>query len=309
MRKFFTKKVLASVTVASLVLSVGSISYAASTLKKITAYQDSATKIEVGGALVDLTVNGNRLDPITYEGRTYVPALPVAEALGASVLWDSARKTVVITPASETPPVITPPSAGSGTANNSGSTASSSNKGTLADPVQFGSSFTYTDYVNYEPGIENNTTAQYTVTVKKVASLSLDQLVALGYERPTNTGMNFLMLDVNLKTKKATFKKGSNSLSDYYYLSQYKPSIWGSKTAEGDGVIGGRDFGFEGSLSKNIDAVLKDFPTVKAGDSKSFEANGKILLPVVKTGESYLVLRRNDSTLEYDDTFIYFKLR
>lgn len=60
---------------------------------------------------------------------------------------------------------------------------------------------------------------------------------------------------------------------------------------------------------KNLRDLLSDFPKVYEGDSKSFEVSGKMILPVQKTGESYLVIRRQDSNLEYDDSFIYFKLK
>ncbi len=310
MKKLFSKKVLAVVTAVSLVTSVSSITYAASTLKKITAYQNSAIKVEVGGSAVNLTVDGKRLDPIIYEGRTYVPAKPVAEALGATVQWDGSRQAVVITPSGETPPKVTAPSTGGGTSGTSGSAGSaSSNKGTLSDPVKLGTAFTYNDYYNYNPGVSANWSAKYTLTVKKATPISKDDIEKLGFKRPTEEDFNYLMLDLHLKTENAKFKNGSDSLYDYNYLDQYTPYVWGSKTATGDGVIGGTDYGFDGSLNSNLRELLKDYPKVYEGDSKSFEVSGKMILPVLKTGESYLVIRRQDSKLEYDDSFIYFKLK
>ncbi|UKS25774.1 hypothetical protein LOZ80_30100 [Paenibacillus sp. HWE-109] len=62
-------------------------------------------------------------------------------------------------------------------------------------------------------------------------------------------------------------------------------------------------------MDKKIHDALPDFPKVKEGESKSYSASGKIILPVIKGQENYLIFTRSDSTLEYEDTFIYFKLQ
>ncbi|MEK4511067.1 stalk domain-containing protein [Paenibacillus sp. FSL K6-2524] len=333
MKKLLTKKVLVVTTVASLILGISSATYAASTLKKITAYENAAIKVEVDGKSVNFSSDEGMMYPIVYNGHSYVSAKAVAEALGATVEWDGARQAVVITSSGEVAPELgipnkdnttkptpsatpTPTAAPTATetakataAPATSSSATTNNKGTMTDPIKLGTAFTYTDYYNYNPSENHSTTAQYTLAVKKVTPITRDEIVKLGYTRPANDDkIDYVMVDLDLKVKNATFKKGASSLVALY-LAQYTPEIWGVKTASGGSIIGGTDFGFDGSLSDNIDLVLSDFPKVADGESKSFEASGKVLLPIVKGAENLLAIKRQDTSLDYDASFIYFKLK
>lgn len=79
-------------------LLLGSIGvYADSALKQITAYQNSDIKVTVNGSAVDLSSAEGTMYPIVYDGHSYVSAKAVAEALGASVKWNSDTQTVEIT--------------------------------------------------------------------------------------------------------------------------------------------------------------------------------------------------------------------
>ncbi|UVI30523.1 copper amine oxidase N-terminal domain-containing protein [Paenibacillus spongiae] len=93
-------KMKKSVLAAGLVLSVSFAFtcgvFADSYLKKITAYQNSKISIKVDGQKVVLKDGKDTLTPIVYEGHTYVPAKPVAEAMGGSIKWDGASSTVFI---------------------------------------------------------------------------------------------------------------------------------------------------------------------------------------------------------------------
>lgn len=319
MKKYLSKKVLVSVTAVSLVFGVSSATFAASTLKKITAYQNAAIKVEVDGQSIDLSSSNGMLYPIVYNGNSYVPAKAVAEALGATVKWNGNRQAVEITSSGGVPsnagipyndnssstPSTSKPSA-------STNTAASSNKGTMSDPVKLGSSFTYTDSYNAAGSLIGHYSAQYTFSISKVTSISRDQIEKLGFRRPEeNSKINYVLLDVNLKVKNAVFKKYNNGSDDYdyHFLNSYRPSIWGVKTASGDSIIGGTDHGFDGSLSDNISKIVDYSEKVYQGDSKSYETSGKILLPVISGQENLFTLQRSNSELEYDDTFIYFKLK
>lgn len=70
---------------------------AASKLKKITAYQNSAVKVTVDGknfAIKD--GKGKAVNPIQYNGTTYVPVNSVATALKKPISYDSKRSTFKI---------------------------------------------------------------------------------------------------------------------------------------------------------------------------------------------------------------------
>ncbi|AFC33977.1 hypothetical protein PM3016_7409 [Paenibacillus mucilaginosus 3016] len=89
----------------ALTLTLGFVSgaYADDAIKKISAHLNQKMKLEVDGAPVDLSDPDGKeeLAPIVYQGRSYVPAKPLAEALGAKVRWEEATETVVITSAAK----------------------------------------------------------------------------------------------------------------------------------------------------------------------------------------------------------------
>jgi hypothetical protein len=97
------RKILATITVSTMVLAAGSIAaYADSTLKQIAAYQNASLNVKVNGQSIDMSSEDGTMYPIVYAGHSYVSAKAVAEALGASVKWNSDTQTVEIT--SNTPP-------------------------------------------------------------------------------------------------------------------------------------------------------------------------------------------------------------
>ncbi|WP_425270943.1 stalk domain-containing protein [Paenibacillus ferrarius] len=59
--------------------------YADGVVKQITAYQNFSIKIKVNGSILDLNDNTGSMDPIIYNGHSYVPAKELGEALGAVV--------------------------------------------------------------------------------------------------------------------------------------------------------------------------------------------------------------------------------
>jgi len=78
-------------------------------VKKISAVQNGNIKIKVDGSSVNLVDGGDRLIPIVYEGHTYIPAKPVAEAMGAKIKWTGSTSTVdIFTGATGSDPGATP---------------------------------------------------------------------------------------------------------------------------------------------------------------------------------------------------------
>ncbi|WP_426450307.1 stalk domain-containing protein [Paenibacillus sp. S-38] len=79
--------------------------YADDAIKKISAHLNTRMTMQVDGHTVDLSdpEGKEELAPIVYQGRSYVPAKPLAEALGAKVSWEEATETVVITSAEKNP--------------------------------------------------------------------------------------------------------------------------------------------------------------------------------------------------------------
>ncbi|NQX69866.1 hypothetical protein HQN90_27405 [Paenibacillus alba] len=321
MKKIFTKKVLTVITAISVVTAIGSVAYADSALKQITAYQNQNLKVSVNGSAVDMSSEDGIMYPLVYEGHSYVSAKALAEKLGATVKWNNDTQTVEVTSGSvssnsgipnkdnsgpaSTPkptPVPTPPPATS---------SSNSGTGTLDNPVSLGSSLSYYDVYNYGDGKYDSPSADYTVTVKKVTPITDNELVNLGFAKPEKSStVGYVLLDVNLKTKNAKIKKGTDSKENgYAYLhSTYRPSIWGSQTPDDSGkIIGGKDYGFDGSLESLLydDYFIKILP----GDSGSFEVTGKILLPVLKNQENLLVLEKRAYDLKDAEKKIYFKLQ
>nr|MBC9203923.1 hypothetical protein [Paenibacillus sp. PL91] len=74
-------------------------------IKEIKAYQNSKITIHVNGSTVDLQDGSEQMFPIIYEGRSYVPVKPLAEALGAKVTWEQGEQAIKVSTAN--------PSAGS----------------------------------------------------------------------------------------------------------------------------------------------------------------------------------------------------
>jgi hypothetical protein len=97
MSKFLTKKVLALITIASLIMAVGAVAYADSTLKQVTAYQNQAMKVTVNGKEIDSSTAEGTMYPLVYDGHSYVSAKTLAEALGATVKWNGDTNTVEVT--------------------------------------------------------------------------------------------------------------------------------------------------------------------------------------------------------------------
>ncbi|MEW9701270.1 stalk domain-containing protein [Paenibacillus sp. SI8] len=317
MKNIFTKKVLASISIISLAVTVGAVAYADSALRQITAYQNQALKVTVNGSAVDMSSEDGTMYPIVYEGHSYVSAKAVAEKLGATVRWNNDTQTVEITSSGSVPS-----NAGIPDKDNSGSApatptpapqsrpSASGNTGSLTDPIAFGSSFTYTDNYNYKEGEHDTTSVQYTVTVKKATPITRDEIEALGFKKPeASSTVDYVMVDLNVKAANASMKKGSDSGErGYEYLRSYVPKIWGSKTLDGDAkIIGGTEYGFDGAFQRVLEDKV-EFTKITQGNPGSYEVSGKVLLPIIKGQSNLFVLQKQDTDIEYDSSMIHFKL-
>jgi hypothetical protein len=330
-------------------MSIGVVTgaYGASVAKKISAIQNPGIKIKVDGETLVLADNTGALDPIVYNGHTYVPAKNVAEALGGAVTWDGANNSVIITsgkgtkdnsvddsnvatptptakPADSTPtatprpadPTPAPASTPTPTAKpadptpapvNSG--PSSQSNGTLADPVALGKSFKYSDY--YHPSSYDALKADYTFTINKVEPITTDGIEALGFKKPKEDAtVEYRLLTVSLNVENATIIKGTGKdATGQTALTLYSPDFWGVRTDNsGKSIVGSRNYGFADALDDNIRKIATGIK-VNVGESKSYSATGKILLTVYKDGANYFVLRKSDTDLGYDSRFIYFSLK
>ncbi|WP_068774043.1 stalk domain-containing protein [Paenibacillus sp. FJAT-26967] len=92
------KWILAGGLSAALLVGATVGAYAASNLDVIQAYLNKSLQVEVNGIVsVMKDEQGNELQPITYEGNTYLPARSIASALDVEVSWDGANNRVTLT--------------------------------------------------------------------------------------------------------------------------------------------------------------------------------------------------------------------
>ena len=89
------KKRLVFIFVGLLLLS--SVIFAASIRKTITVdYMGIKVVVDGKEVVMGKDLAGNKIEPFAYEGTTYLPVRAITEALGKTVKWDDATKTVFI---------------------------------------------------------------------------------------------------------------------------------------------------------------------------------------------------------------------
>lgn len=244
-----SKKLLVGLLVGVMSIGVVTGAYGASVAKKISAIQNPGIKIKVDGETLVLADNTGALDPIVYNGHTYVPAKNVAEALGGAVTWDGANNSVIITsgkatkdnsvddsvatptptarPADSTPtatprpadptptPTSTPASTPTPTAKPADPTPTPGNSGPSSQ-----SNGTLADPVAigksfkysdyYHPSSADTLKADYTFTINKVDVITADGIEALGFKKPKDDAdVEYRLLTVNLNVENAVIIKGT----------------------------------------------------------------------------------------------------
>lgn len=316
------KKISLLLVVVLVTLSFVSGVYASETISAITAYINKGLTVQVNGTLLEPKENdGSRIYPIVYNGRTYVLASAVAQALGATVNYDSTGNgKLIITSTSGSTGVPTkegtpnnagmptkegsPVNAPSTPASSSGSVVNTSSTGTLTSPVPMNERFSWT--VNYSyGGVAYSGT--YFCVVKSVQAITRDGIANLGFQRPEeDSRVDYVIATVGMEVKDAKLINAEANYP-YKYLSSWKPYFAGSETPEGNYVIGAQDYGFDGSLDKAISAVT-GFKQINIGESGSFIAEGKVIIPIYKGKTNYMVIRK-DGEDDYQKSKLYFKLQ
>lgn len=94
MKKKKLIKVLAIALV--LVLGLSAVAFGASVTKSINVMMGGIKLYVDDEQFTPKDANGNVVQPIVYNGTTYLPARAVSEALGKAVHWDNATKSVYI---------------------------------------------------------------------------------------------------------------------------------------------------------------------------------------------------------------------
>ncbi|MCS7464142.1 copper amine oxidase N-terminal domain-containing protein [Paenibacillus doosanensis] len=91
------KKAVAMILGASLMLNAGAAAFAAANLEEIKAYLNHDLKVKVDGKPIQLLdEQGRVVEPITYEGNTYLPVRAIASTLGVGVDYDAETSTVLL---------------------------------------------------------------------------------------------------------------------------------------------------------------------------------------------------------------------
>ena len=92
------KVALAGGTAVALLVGTMTVSSLAAVGRK-TAYLDYQNmKVTLNGEVLDLRDgNGDRVEPFTIDGTTYLPLAAIGRALGMDVAWDADSKTVILT--------------------------------------------------------------------------------------------------------------------------------------------------------------------------------------------------------------------
>jgi hypothetical protein len=316
--KKLKRKISLLLTVVLITLSFISGVSASEKISAVTAYINRGLAIQVNGVKIEPKDNdGSRIYPIVYDGRTYVLASAVAEALGAAVKYDSSGDgTLIISSSSGTAAGVPTKEGGSSNAGmptkegtstgvpQTGGAAASTNSGSINSPVPMNQRFTWTDTYNYG-GLSYSGT--YSVTIKGVQPISRDAIANLGFQRPQDDSRTeYVMVDMLWEVKDG---KLISAEADYPYkfLSTFEPNIFGVITPSGSRVIGATDYGFEGSLDRKISEVT-GFKQLSVGMSDSYSAEGKVLLQIMKNEENYMVFLKSGES-DYDKSKIHFSLK
>lgn len=298
-----TSKVLVSII---LILALSTTLSASSLIREVTGKENKGITVKYNNQVQNLKDgHGEAVYPVIIDGSTYLPVRAIADMMGASIIWDGTTKTISIQGNSAQIDDAVPtdlPSSNDDISSKASKPVSnksnnmSKNLGTKDDPVELGTTYFYENIDKYK---ESTLTNNYEVTINKVKAITRDEIELLGFKKPEkNSLVDYVMVTVELKADNTTYKG-----DDFVYLNMYKPYFSGSATKDGLSITGATDYGFVGSLSKSV-AEATGYTKIFPGDSYDYSATGKILLPIYKQTENYLVI----SNLDFD-TEIYFELQ
>ncbi|WP_379163503.1 stalk domain-containing protein [Paenibacillus sp. sgz5001063] len=311
---------ISSIVVSSLLF--GSVGVFAGTgVETIKAKLNHDIKFLLNGAKwTPKDQSGNNLSALVYNGSTYVPLRSVSEALGAEVDFDASSLTISIdgsdnsgipyndasTASTPQQPVTQAPAntpAPTTAPSQSTTTASTSNGKTFGSAISIGKSVSYDDPYSYD-GFAY--TGNYTVSVSSVKSISRSEIAALGFREPeANALIDYKLAKVKIVLKNGKLISYGKHESTYVDVA-LMPNLWGSKTSDGNSIIGVTDYGFTGSLREALQDAT-NFKKLESGQSYSYSAEGLVIVPVTKGLTNYLTLQLNN-TDDYANSFFYFKL-
>ena len=285
-------KVLICLVIACAVLSVNVL--AAGVVKDVKGKENSNITVKYNGKVQTLkNSSGKAVYPVIINGVVYLPVDSVASMVGMKGTYDAKTLTVNITKADTTVPEK----------QNTGSAQKSGNAGTFEDPVAFGKSFTWSDK-STSKGFGYTSTV--TMSIQSVKPITKDEIEKMGFKVTSNDKVSYVLVNLNLvgQNVKAT------DAPDGLYYSITTPEIWGSYATNKQYVIGGTDYGFDGSISRNLsDRYPSGKNKMASGATVSkIDYSGQVLLPIVKGETNYLVMSKSDYSIESDERKIYFKL-
>ncbi len=304
------KKSIKILVTIMLLITVSTSLSASSLIRDISGKENKGITVTYNGEAQTLKDgHGQVIYPVIIDGSMYLPVRAVTEMVGAEIAWDDKTKTVHIKDNGDNSDGAVPTDLKPVNNDNSSNTTNqptqntpsttSGNTGSLTDPVAFGTMFAFDDPDGYD---DVKTNAHYEVTVTKAETFSNDQIEALGFVIEDDPHIEYMMLTIDLSVSNVTY-----SGPKFAFLKRFTPDVWGSKTPIESSIIGGRDFGFDGSLKNAVENAV-DYKEVKPGESHSFKAKGKVLLPVYKNMENYFVIQKSDWD-DYSASMIYFKLK
>ncbi|GKX30597.1 hypothetical protein SH1V18_30770 [Vallitalea longa] len=301
-----------------LIFTLSTTLSASSLIRDITGKENKGITVKYNNQVQNLKDgNGSPVYPVIINGSTYLPVRAIADMLGADITWEGETKTIYITGNKDVDSAV-PTDLPSTTNNNSSNSSkketskpqentsssqypATSNAGTKDDPIEMRTSYTY----NYTDGWENNVTnADYTVTITDVDPLTRDDIEDLGFQKPEENALyEYVMVTIKVDVNNATYE-GENS----YYLSNYLPQINNVETNEGNWVVGHWHFGFKGCLKDAVENVTTsgkyDMMKVHPNESKSYSAEGNVIVTVIKNSKNLLSIEDGDNSRD----LAYFKL-
>lgn len=294
------------------ILAAGTV-WGYSALRKVDATANDNIKVYYDGDLKSFTeTDGSKISPVIINGRTYLPLRAIADLVGIGVEWDGTTQSINLTssegiPYRDNDPVNTSAPQSSpkpDTQTSKPANTTNKNLGTFEDPVKFGDTYYWSASEDY---IDTVASADHSFTVKKVEPLTLSDIENLGFRVDSDSDK----FDYVMVTAEATVSNAKIESGEAYMQLPFYRNIWGSKTPTGDSIIGGTDYAFDGSLTRERDEVVKDsegfVKKLKAGEVCEFSFSGKIILPLTKNATNYLVIHKDDS-LDYEDSLLYFRL-
>ncbi len=285
-------KLLICLVIACSMLSVNVLG--AGVIKDVKGKENSNITVKYNGKVQTLkNASGKVVYPVVINGVVYLPVDSVASMVGMKGTYDTKTQTVNITKVDTT---VTEKQ-------NTGSVQKASNKGTFEDPVEFGKSFTWSDK-STSKGF--GFTSTVTMSVKSVKPITKEEIEKMGFRITSDDKVSYVLVNLNIvgQNVKAT------DAPDGLYYSLTTPNIWGSYTTSEKYVIGGTDYGFDGSISRNLDDRYSYGKNKMANGAtvSKIDYSGQVLLPLVKGETNYLVMSKSDYSIDTDERKIFFKL-